>query len=118
MFLKKQIQKKKKRYFAVGKCNLSCVDYIKNLEIRTFYNCVFAYGYIPLITRPTRVASKTVSLIDNIFTNFIFGTSLKLKKRVFKSDACDHFPVFVSLNSLSKIHNKNKKDYYSQKSNV
>ena len=66
--------------FVAGGCNLNCLDYNKNLEIRTFYNRIFAHGCIPLITKPTRVTSKTVSLIDNIFTNFIFDTSLKLKK--------------------------------------
>ena len=57
--------------------------------------------------RPTRVTSKTFSLIDNILTHFVFDTLLKLKKGVIKSDVSDHFPVFVSLDSLSKIHKEN-----------
>ena len=61
------------------------------------------------MTRPTGVISKIVSLIDNIFTNFIFDTSLKLKKEIIKNDLYDHFPVFVSLNSPSKIHKENQK---------
>ena len=65
-----------KFYFAVSDFNLNCLDYSENLEIRTFYNRIFAHGCIPLITRPTRVTSKAVPLIDKIFTNFIFGTSL------------------------------------------
>ena len=103
MFLKRQIQKK--NYFVVGNFHLNCLDYINNLEIRTFCNWVFAHGYIPLIMRPSRVTSKTVCLIDN----FIFGTSLKLQKRIIKSDVSDHFPEFVSLNLSSKIHKENKK---------
>ena len=43
--------------------------------------------------------SKTVSLIDYIFTNVAFGTSLKLKKGIIKCDVSYHFPVFVFLNS-------------------
>ena len=62
-----------------------------------------------MITKPTRVTSKTVSLIGNIFTNFIFDTSLKLKKRIIKKDVSDHFPVFVSLCSPSKIHKEYQK---------
>ena len=62
-----------------------------------------------MITRPTRVTSKTVSLIDNIFTNFVFDTSLKLKKEITKSDVSDHSPVSVSLSSRSKIHKENQK---------
>ena len=57
-----------------------------------------------MITNSTRVTSETVSLIDNIFTNFILGASLKLKKGIIKSDVFDHFPVFVSTCSPSKIY--------------
>ena len=52
---------------------------------------------------------KTVSLIDIIFTNFIFDTSLKPKTRIIKSYASERFPVFFSLNSSSKIYKENQK---------
>ena len=48
-------------------------------------------------------------MIDNIFTNFIFHTSLKLKKGIIKSDVSDHFSVFFSLCSPSKTHKKHQK---------
>ena len=32
--------------FVAGYFNLNCLDYNKNLEIRTFYNRIFAHGYI------------------------------------------------------------------------
>ena len=81
----------------------------KNLEIRRFCNRIFAHGCIPLITKTTRVTSKTVSLIDNLLTNFIFDTSSKLKKGIIKSEVSDHFPIFVSLCSPSKIHKEYQK---------
>ena len=62
----------------------------------------------PLTTRPTGVTSKTVSLIDNIFTNFIFDTSLKLKKGIIWK-LSGYFSIFVSLNSSLKIYKENKK---------
>ena len=105
----KKANTKNKLCFVAGDFNLNCLDYNKNLEIRTFYNRIFAHGCIPLITKPTRVTSKTVSLIDNIFTNFIFDTLLKLKKGIIKSDASNHFPVFVFLCSPSKIQKKHQK---------
>ena len=48
----------------------------------------------------------TISLIDNI-THLVFDFSLKLKQEIIKSYVSDHFPVFVSLDSLSKIHKEN-----------
>ena len=105
----KKANTENKLCFVAGDFNLNCLDYNKNLEIRTFYNRIFAHGCIPLITKPTRVSTKAVSLIDNIFTNFIFDTSLKLKKRIIKIDVFDHFPVFVSLCFPSNIYKEYQK---------
>ena len=55
------------------------------------------------------MTSKTDSLIDNVFTNFNFCTLLKLQKEIIKCDLSDHFPVFVSLYSPSKIHKECQK---------
>ena len=68
----KKVNTENKLCFVVGDFNLNCLDYNENLKIRTFYNRSFEHGCIPLITRPTRVTSKTVYLIDNIFRNFVF----------------------------------------------
>ena len=95
----KKANTENKLCFVVGDFNLNCLDYNENLKVRTFYNQIFAHGCISLITRPIRVTSKTFSLTDNIFTNFIFDTLLKLKKGINKRKVSDHFPVFVSLNS-------------------
>ena len=75
----------KKLCFAAGDFSLNYLDYNKS----------------------NRVKSKTTSLIDNIFANFIFDTSLKLKKGIIKSDVSDHLPVFVC--SPSKIHKEYQK---------
>ena len=95
--------------FVSGDVKLNRLDYCKKLKIRTFYNWIFAHCCIPLITKPTKVTCKTVSLIDIIFTNFIFDTSLKPKTRIIKSYVSERFPVFVSLNSSSKIYKENQK---------
>ena len=105
----KKANTENKLCFVAGDFNLNCLDYNKNLEIRTFYNRIFAHGCFPFITKSTRVTRKTVSLIDNIFTNFIFDTSFKLKKEIIKSDVSDQFPIFASLNVLHQKFTKNIK---------
>ena len=99
--------------FVAGDFNLNCLDHNKNLEIRTFYNRIFEHGSILLITKSTRVTSKTVSLIDNTFTNCIFETSLKLKKGIIKNDVSDHFSVFFFLFFFIKKSQRTSKEYYS-----
>ena len=76
MFLKTLIQKIN---FVAGYFNLNCLDYNKNFEIWTFYNRIFAQGCIPLITKPTSVTSKTVSLVD-IFTKNLFWHFIETQK--------------------------------------
>ena len=76
----KKANTENKLCFVAGDFNLNCLDYNNNLEIRTFYNRIFVHSCIPMIRKPTRIRSKTVSLIGSIFTNFIFDTSLKLEK--------------------------------------
>ena len=70
----KKANTENKLCFVAGDFNLNCLDYNKNLEIRTFYNRIFAHGCIPLMMKPTRVTSKIDTLFDNIFANFIFDT--------------------------------------------
>ena len=57
--------------FVVGDFNLKFIN-LENLEIRTFCNRIFVHGCTPLITRQTRVTSKTVSLIDKIYSQILF----------------------------------------------
>ena len=84
--------------FVAGDFNLDDLHYNKNLDIRTFYNRIFAHGCISLIAKliRLRVTCKTVSLIDKIFTNLIFDTLLKLKKGLVKSVVSHHFRYFFS----------------------
>ena len=76
--------------FAAGDFSLNCLDYHKK-------------------SKSTRVKSKTGSLIVMYSEILFLETSLKLKKRIIKSDVSDHFPVFVSLCYPSKVHKEHQK---------
>ena len=81
-----------KCFFGLGDFNLNCLNYKENYEVKDFYNNIFQHSVIPLINKPTRVTSKTATLIDNIITNSFFEASLK--KGIIKTSISDHFPVF------------------------
>ena len=70
------------------------------MKVSTFYNSLFEYGAIALINKPTRVAKKSATIIDNVITTNIFNESLK--KGIIKSDLSDHLPIFFSI-STSKL---------------
>ena len=66
-----------KLYFVTEDFKLSCLECHQSSEIRQFFNDKFEKGAIPLINRGSRVTTSNATLIDNIFTNCVFDTSLK-----------------------------------------
>ena len=50
-------------------------------------------GFLPLITRPTRVTPTSARLIDNIFTNNIAVVS-HCMQGLLVTDVSDHYPIF------------------------
>ena len=104
----KKVNTENKLCFVVGDFNLKL--WRLKRKFRNSNDLQSNFGtWLHLITRPTRVTSKAVSLIDNIFTNFAFDTSLKLKKGIIENDVSDHFPVFFSLILHQKFMKKMKR---------
>ena len=103
MFLKQVFKKstaEKKPYYLIGDLNINCLEYFENEKVSTFYNSLFECGTIALINKPTQVAKKSATIIDNVITTNIFNESLK--KGIIKSDLSDHLPIFFSI-STSKL---------------
>ena len=77
----KQVFKKsvaeKKPYLLIGELNINCLEYFENKKVSTFYNSLFEYGAISLINKPTRVAKKSATIIDNVINTKIFDETLK-----------------------------------------
>ena len=76
----------------MGDFNVDLIKYACETNTGDFYNLLCSYGFRPLILQPTRVTSKTATLIDNIFINDMschsFGGNLT-------SSISDHFFQFI-----------------------
>ena len=70
---------------------------------------MFEKGAIPLINRPTRVTASSAALLDNIFTNCIFDTSLK--NATIKTSIPDHFAIFTGIKNTRNQKKKIKRDF-------
>ena len=106
MFLEQVFLKpaaEKKPYYLVGDLNVNCLEYFKNEKVSTFYNSLFEYGAIFLINKPTLLAQKSTTIIDNVITTNNFSESLK--KGTIKSDLSDHSPIFFSISTLKLPQN-------------
>ena len=52
---------------------------------------MYASSFFPLVTKPTKIADKTVTLIDNTFVN---NTNKFSKRGILISDLLDHLTIF------------------------
>ena len=57
------------------------------------FDVITSNGFLPIITRPTRVTATSATLIDNIFTNNILDVSTSFQG-LFVTDLSDHYPIF------------------------
>ena len=63
-------------------CHIKTNDYLDNL---------FSNGFIPEITKPTRITSHSATLIDHIYTN---KADLTFSSGIILTDISDHFGTF------------------------
>ena len=69
------------------------LNYESHAQTAQFVDMMSSNGFLPLITRPSRVTATSATLIDNIFTNNI-GDINNYVQGLFITDISDHFPVF------------------------
>ena len=73
----------------------------ENYSSLTFRNMLLSNSFYNTIDKPTRITSRSVSLIDNIFSNIHRDT---LHSGILYSDISHHLPIFLTLSNI--ISNK------------
>ena len=86
---------KDKTVFICGDFNYDLLKMSQNNQTLEFFNVLASTGYLPIISKPTRVYDSGASLIDNMFCN---NLSLVKKSGVIFDDTSDHFPIFAIIN--------------------
>ena len=66
-----------------------------------FFDLLITRGLIPQATLPTRFASKSASLIDNIFVKLSNGNQV-ISSHIFVSKLSDHLPLITCLDVLKR----------------
>ena len=75
--------------FIYGDFNLNILD-LSNKFIADYVETIFSYGFLQLITRPTRVSGNSATLLDHILTNSTVNCH---NSYILCSRLSDHFPV-------------------------
>ena len=76
--------------YIMGDFNLNLLNCEGHQPTDLFVNTFYSYGFLPLITKPTRITPHTATLIDNILTN----SDLDITAGLLYSYISDHYPLF------------------------
>ena len=86
------IQTEKKLAYFLGDYNLDLLSIDKHKGTQDFIDMMYSFSMFPCITKPTRVTSRSATLIDNVFANDVMNENSL--NGILYTDVSDHFPVF------------------------
>lgn len=87
-----QISGKNRKVALVGDFNINLLKTEVHKASDDFYNCVISHHFLPAITKPTRITSHSLTLIDNLFTNAWLNI---IDSSIVVSDISDHLPIMI-----------------------
>ena len=100
-----RINIEKKQIIHTGDYNLNLLNAASHLPTNEFSEINFSLSLLPTINRPTRISERTVTLIDNIYTNSKLSDNYK--SGIILSDLSDHYPIFLLHLTETNIHQDN-----------
>ena len=92
--LSKVTKNDNKLFYLMGDFNINLLNHNTHSPRADFIDVLNSFSLYPSITKPTRITSKTTTLIDNIFTN----SYSKQTAGVILTDISDHLLIFTSTN--------------------
>jgi hypothetical protein len=75
----------------MGDFNIDLLKYNLHEKTKDYIDNIFSRGFVPLISKPTRVTTSSASLIDHMYTNSIPKTTMT---GIIINDVADHFGIY------------------------
>ena len=88
-----KVKTERKFIACLGDFNISLLNIESHEPTHEFADVMYSHSLFPCVTKPTRVTSKTASLIDNIFCNGDTNNH-GIFTGIYYTDISDHFPIF------------------------
>ena len=99
------LNNKDKEVFILGDININFLNYDRDNQTSDYLDMLLDLGYMPLITKATRITDHTATLIDHIYTN----VPQKITKAgICLADITDHFPVYCTVRNRLPLRHKTK----------
>ena len=108
------ISKERKKCVIMGDMNIDLLKFESHRKTNNYLDNIFAHGFRPVITKPTR-CNSSATLIDHIYTNNI--TSIG-HSSIIITDVVDHFGTYYLSHDKKQTqqawHESNKINFRSQ----
>ena len=105
-----ELSNSSEQVFIYGDFNLNVLELTNNKFISEYVETVFSFGFLQLVTKPTRINENSATLIDHILTN---SNVQEHDTFILCSELSDHFPIAHQLNFTK---NKQKKSTFETRS--
>ena len=89
--------------YIVRDINIDFFNFISHLPTEKYLNMLYAYNFLPIITKLTRLTDYTKTLIDNIYTN---ANSVQISSGILLYDISDHLPAFCTVKFCTRRTNE------------
>ena len=93
------LDSEKKDIHLMGDFNVNLLNHHSHNKTNEFIETMFSYGLYPLISKPTRISTRSCTLIDNIFLNDFYEN---VETGLLYTDISDHFPIFCLIKTDRK----------------
>ena len=100
-----------KHCVVIGDMNVDLLKFSVHTKTNDYLDNIFQNGFIPTITKPTRITSTSAILIDHIYTNNITTSG---KSGIIITDVADHFGTFYISHEQIKnteMYNKTSRSF-------
>ena len=92
------IKTEKKLAYLLGDFNLNLLSIDKHKDTQDFIDAMYSFSMFPCITKPTRVTSRSVALIDNVYINDVLNENAVSGisyTDIFRSFSCLLYRLFM-----------------------
>ncbi len=93
------LKQQEKDIYISGDVNIDLLRFPDNVKTNDYLEDILSHGFIPLITKPTRVTPYSATLIDHIYVN---KQEIDATSGIVISDVADHFGIFSILKAPNK----------------
>ena len=100
-------------YVVVGDINIDILKFNLATDVTDYINSLYSVGCNVSINRPTRVAKKSATCIDHIYTSM---SQERLSSSIIMSDVSDHYSTLTKISGFPKSSEEN--NIYSRKSDL